>query len=349
MNDDRLIDRRRFLAATAGLSGAALAGASRAAQAACSEISVATWGGDYQKFLIQFVEPPLRKAGTEVLHDVTRPAQRITKLLAERALPQGSLDVVHLNEPDFFQVEEAGTIRELDLGKIPNAKNIRKGFENKFTVPHIYSAQVIVYNKNEVKAAPNSYEVFWDPKYKGKVGIQRHLWVNWIEIAAILAGGNATDYEAGKAKLMELKKLEPNIYPSQEALAVGIKNGETWLTPNWRARSYMWQIGGMPLSSAVPKEGAVPVVYRGGVAKNARSPDCGFAYLNEMLSPAGQTGFAKSMGYVPTVTNSGVPEDVMKEIGFTDEDRANFFHQNQDYIAKNFSAWGEWWSKNFLA
>jgi hypothetical protein len=68
-----------------------------------------------------------------------------------------------------------------------------------------------------------------------------------------------------------------------------------------------------------------------------------------MLSPAGQTGFAKSMGYVPTVTNSGVPEDVMKEIGFTDEDRANFFHQNQDYIAKNFSAWGEWWSKNFLA
>lgn len=340
---------RRAVLGAAALGGASLALPRRSRAAACQQVAVTTWGGDYQKFLMDFVEPSLRGGGVEILHDVTRPAQRITKLLAERPLPRGSIDVVHLNVPDMFQIREAGVLRELDLAKIPNAKNIRDEFADPWSVPHIYSAQVIVYNKDEIKAAPESYAIFWNPKYRGRVGIQRHLWVNWFAIAAILAGGNAKNYEVGKAMLMELKALEPRVYPSQEALAAGLKQGDVWLTPNWRARGYMWQQSGMPLRTAVPKEGAVPVVYRAAVPKNARAPDCGFSYLDAMLSPAGQAGFAKSMGYVPTVTNSGVPDEVMREIGFSEADRANFFEEDQAYVAANFSAWGEWWSKSFLS
>ena len=339
--------RRGFLAGAGATLGLAASGALRPASAACSEVVVSTWGGDYQKFLQQFVEPPL-KGKVEVLHDVTRPAERKTKLLAERNSRRGNMDVVHLNGPDVYEMQLAGVVQKLDPAQISNWKDIDPQFADEFSIPHIYSAQTILYNPEHVKPAPTSYDIFWDPKYKGRVGIQRHLWVNWFEIAGILGGGSATNYEPGLKLLQDLKKNEPRIYPSQETLAVAIRNGEVWLTPNWRARAYMWRKDGMPIQDAVPKEGAVPIIYRGIIAKNAPNAECGYRYLNAMLEPGAQMGFAENMGYLPTVTDAKLPEELQKAIGFTEAEKKNFFKQDYDYIAKNFAPWGEWWQKNFL-
>ena len=118
--------------------------------------------------------------------------------------------------------------------------------------------------------------------------------------------------------------------------------------PNWRARAYMWRKEGLPLLDAVPKEGAVPILYRGAMAKNAPNPECGYRYLNAMLERPAQIGFAANMGYLPTVVDAKLPDDLQKAIGFTDAERENFFKQDYAYIAKNFAPWGEWWQKNFL-
>ena len=342
------VARRKFLAGAGATLGLAVSGTVRPAHAACSEVVVSTWGGDYQKFLQQFVEPPL-KGKFEILHDVTRPAERKAKLLAERNSRRGNMDVVHLNAPDIYEMEQVGLLKQPDMSAIPNAKNVDPQFADRISLPHIFSAQTILYHRDNVTPAPASYEVFWDPKYKGRVGIQRHLWVNWFEIAAMLAGGSPTDYEPGKKLLLELKKNEPRIYPSQETLALGMKNGEVWLTPNWRARAHMWRRDGMPFADVAPKEGAVPVVYRAAIAHNSQNTECAAGYINAMLEPAAQLGFATNMGYLPTVTNAKLPEDLQKAIGFSEAERANFFKQDYDYIAKNFAAWGEWWEKNFVA
>ena len=41
-------------------------------------------------------------------------------------------------------------------------------------VPHIYSAQVLVYNPDDVKDPPQSFGDLLDPKWKGKVGVVSH-------------------------------------------------------------------------------------------------------------------------------------------------------------------------------
>jgi putative spermidine/putrescine transport system substrate-binding protein len=342
-----LLPRRRVLQSAGALAGAAWLVPSRA-WAACDTVAVATWGGDYQKFLIEGVEPVLKAKKVEALYDVTRPSERKTKLYAERNL-RGTIGVVHLNAPDMQEMFKAGTLAELDTGRMPNARAIEPRFASPFAIPHIYSAQSILYDRDEVKTAPDSYAVFWDPKYRGRVGIQRHLWVNWFEIAAILAGGTPTDYEPGRKLLLELKKNEPKVYPSQEHLAVALKNGEVWLTPNWRARGYMWRKEGMKLADAAPKEGMVPVLYQGGIAKGLRDKDCAYTYLDAMLAPQAQSVFAANMGYLPTVTGAKLPAELLKEIGFSEAEKAKFWQQDNDYIGKNFQPWGEWWEKPVLA
>lgn len=345
------ISRADFLRGTAGATALGLTAMPHFALAAdeCRQVVVTTWGGDYDRFLKQFVEPPLVAKGVQVLPDITQEPQRMTKLLAERSLKKGSLDVVSFSDASMFQMHEDGVLSALDVAKLPNAKYILKQFANSYSVPHIFSAQVIVYTPDHIKGAPDSYAAFWDSKYKGRVGIQRTEWVNWLQLAAQLGGGSPSNYEPGKKLLMDLKKNQPRIYPTQETLAAGIASGDVWLTPDWRARAYMWAKGGLNVESSVPKEGALPVVYRAGYAKNAPDEPCCLEYLDAMLDAKAQVEFATNMGYVPTVSNAKLPEDLERRIGFSEEQRAHFYPQDFRYIAKNNSQWLQWWNQEFLA
>lgn len=313
-------------------------------------VIVATWGGDYQRLLGENIEQPvLGPLQVTVTHDIGDVPTRKTKLRAEKDSAEGSLDVVHFGGADMYEVYQEGLLLELDPARIPNWSNINSAFVTPYSIPHIYSAQVILYNSEQVNPPPDSYEVFWDPQYQGRVGILETNWTQWLEIAAQLNGGSATDYEPGKAKLMDLKANEPQIFPSQETLAAALQGGDVWLTPNWRARGVMWQNAGMPISTAVPKEGAVPILFLAAIPKNAPNLDRAYAYLDAMLDPTAQLGFGDQMGYIPTVTNADLSEEMAATLGFTTDDQANFFQQDFDYIAASQSDWQEWWQQEFLA
>jgi putative spermidine/putrescine transport system substrate-binding protein len=341
-----LITRRQFSAGTAALAGMALARPSLALS--CSQVVVGTWGGDYENLLGSNIHKPLLEPQkVEVMTDVAGQNPRKTKLLAERNARRGSMDVACLGDADMYEIASQGIFLDVDEKLVPNAKNVLPKLQKKYALPHIYSAKVIVYNTDKVKPAPVSYNDLWDPKYKGRVGFSDLLYFQFIEAAALAAGGNAQNYEPGKAKLMELKKLEAKVYPSNEALAAALKAEEVWLTIMWRARAVQWKNAGIPVSSAVPKEGATPIIFEMAVPKNAPNKECGWAYLNAMLEPKAQVGFAEKMGYVPTVTTAQLPENLKKELDFTPEEQANFFIPDLAYIAKNNAEWLEWWNKSF--
>ncbi|MDE2571072.1 MAG: extracellular solute-binding protein [bacterium] len=353
LHEDHPLSRRRFLTrSSAAVAGTALAGSLLTrplpASASCAQVVVSTWGGDYERLLKEFTDPFLKAKSVSVVYDVTRPPQRMTKLIAEKNLKQGSLDVVHFNDSDMYKMYHEGTLAEVDYAKVPSSRYVIKQFSDGYSIPHIYSAAVILYSPQNVKTAPNSFEVFWDPKYKGRVGIVSGLWVTYLQMATMLAGGSSTNYEPGKKMLLDLKKLNPRIYPSQEELAVAIKGGEVWLSLDWRARAYFWKTRGVQVENVVPKEGAIPVLYRAGYAKNAADADCSLAYLDAMLQPQSQVSFAKVMGYVPTVTNAKLPASLEQQIGFSEAERARFFKQEYGYIAQNHNAWLDWWNQEFV-
>lgn len=339
------LTRRGFLA---GTGAAAVAAGFPMPALAKGPVVVGTWGGDYQALLTaNFEKPILEKKGIEVIHDVGNAPPRKTKLLAERASRRGTMDVACLSDIDMFEMSKQSLFDDVDPGKVPNAKNIIKQLAKPYAIPHIYSGKVIVYNPN--KMSPTSFADLVDPKYKGRIGFADGLYMQVIESAALVNGGSMSNYEPAKATLTELKKHDPKVFPSNETLAAALKSEEVWATVMWRARGFMWKKAGIPLATIAPKEGTTPIIFDAAVPKNAQNKANGWAYLDAMLDPAGQVLFADRMGYVPTVNNAKLPDDIAKEIGFTEAEQEKFNIPDYEYIAANNAALLEWWNKSFKA
>src|SRR5262249_39095481 len=202
------ITRRDF----ARLSGAALAStvlapAVRDAHAAGGQVVVGTWGGDYQNLLQAHVaEQVMKPEGIEVIYDTGLDTARKVKLMAERRLPRGSMDIAALNAAGCYEMWKNGALEELDFSKMPNAKHIIAPLRTKYSVPHIYSGRVILYNPKLIKNKPTSYADLWSPENLGKVGVIDIQYQTTIESAAMINGGTMSNYEPGKEKLLELKK-----------------------------------------------------------------------------------------------------------------------------------------------
>src|SRR6266568_2079944 len=162
------LTRRAFgFGASALASSAALGlGRARAQPATCV---VGTWGGDYQNLLdANIVKPLLEPKGVNVQWDVAVQGPRKNKLMAERRLPRGTLDIACLSDVDMYDVSLSGALDTLDESKVPNLKNAVAALRHPYAVPHIYSGMVLVYNP--AHAQPTAYADLWDEKYRGKAG-----------------------------------------------------------------------------------------------------------------------------------------------------------------------------------
>jgi len=220
------ISRRQFAAGLGAGTALGLLGARSPALAqAKGQVVVGTWGGDYQDLLIaNFEKRVMGGLKVGVAHDVANAPPRKTKLLTERTGRRGTMDVALLSEIDMFEMYKAGVLEELDYSKLKNGANIIPALRRTYSIPLIYSGKIILYNPTKVTTPPTSYADLWDPKYKGRVGFADGLYIQVIESSAIINGGSVTNLEPGKAKLAELKKLDPKVYPSNETLAAALKS-----------------------------------------------------------------------------------------------------------------------------
>ena len=233
--------------------------------------------------------------------------------------------------------------------KLKNAAHILPKLKTAYSVPHIFTDRVILYNPGKITEAPTSYNDLWNAKYAGKVGVIDIQYQTTIESAALINGGNLHDYEPGKAKLLELKKTGVKIVPTNEAMAQALKSEEIWMCIMWKARGVQWQNAGVPIKMASPKEGLVLFISEFGIAKNAPDKDAAYAYLDATLDPRPQQGFIDDMGYNPTVDNVK-PEGAMAErVAFSPAEAEAMMVQDYDYLAKNDAQLKEWWDKEFKA
>jgi putative spermidine/putrescine transport system substrate-binding protein len=193
---------------------------------------------------------------------------------------------------------------------------IRPALHTPTFVPHIYSTQVLVYNPNTVKNPPQTFGDLMDPKWKGKVGIIAGNEFYAMMAASVFAGGTPTDFTKAKALMLKLNDNGLRLYPSTDSLAPAFKSGEIEVGLVWDARVFMWQQAGFPIAGTYPKEGAIVYVSGMVVPKNAPNKAVAMKYVNAMLTPSAQRGFAQHMGYLPTVTDAPLSGPVAKALAF---------------------------------
>ena len=348
------MSRRDVLRGTAALAGAGALGSLVPAWAQSSKkVVLGTWGGDYSQLLTKNISKPLLlPVGWDIVNDDLGSQQRKTKVMAEKRLPRGTSDIQALAATDIGELTEIDLLEKLDIGRIPNHKNVLKTFsiaDSPYFSPHIYSGKVVLYNPKMIATPPKGIIDLWDPKYKGKVGVV-DIQFNYTTMAAALAGGGKTgDFETAKKMLLELKKLSPVIYPTNEALAQGLKTEEVGLAIMWKARAVQWQNAGINVLTVAPKEGIITYVSGFTIPKNAPNKEGAYAFLNAALEPSAQEAFAVDMGYNPVVRNAKVAADLRQRIGFTEEEAGMLVNPDLDFLTKRGPDLRDFWDKQFKA
>ena len=338
------LSRRAALAGAAALAGSALL----PAFADEKKVIIGTWGGDYAKLLNKNIEVPfLQPQGIEVIQDIASDEPRRNKMVAEKRLPRGTTDVQGLSQLNVAQMVDVDVLEKLDYGKLANAKHILPQLRSDYAVPHIYSGLVVLYNPKLIDPPPTGIADLFDKKNASKVGVIdiQNQWT--IMAAALVGGGSMSNFEPGKAKLLELKASGVKLYPTNEALAQALKTEEIGLCIMWKARSVQWQNAGINVKTVAPKEGVPLYISLLAIPKNAPHKEEAYRYLDASLEPQAQVNFAVDMGYNPTVNNAAVPADLNQRIGFTPEERNHLISPDAAYIVKNDAPLKEWWDKVF--
>lgn len=343
--------RRELLKGAGVVALAAAAGTPALAQSG-GRVVVGTWGGDYARLLTKNIEDPILKAkGIEVIQDQAGDAPRRAKMVAEKRLPRGTVDIQGFSAANMFEMSEAGVTEALDYSKLPNAKNLLPSMKYPYGVGQIYSGNVVIYNPKLISPAPTGFKDWLDPKWGSKIGFI-DIQYQSIFIAASLAatgGKDMNDLDKAKEVLMAVKKAGGRVYPTNEAFAQAMKNEEVGISAIWKARVVQWQNAGIPCEAVSPVEG-IPIYVSGFViAKNAPNKENAYAYMDAMLAKPPQEAFAVDMGYNGTVSGLTVDPALQKRIGFTPEEEKRLRDLDYAFLAKNDSAMKEWWDKVFKA
>lgn len=342
--------RRSFLKTASGLALApAVPLIPGLAHGAPGDLVVGTWGGDYQNLLQKFIAPGMQGQGIGVVYDTANATARATKVKAERNSRRGSMDVALLGDLDMYDCSTVGALLEPSQTLIPNLSHAVQKFVTPYSIPHIFSAMVLVYNREKFPTPPKSFAEALDPKLKGRVGFSDILYNFNTLFVGLSEGGKGESFEAGKKFLGKLKGNAPKVFPSNEALAAAFKSEEVWMACIWKARALQWRDAGMPLDFVIPEEGAIPVTFEAGVPKNSRNQDAAWKYLDALLAPEGQIQFASAMGYAPTVGNAQLPPELQARVGFTEDELKRIHTYDLPALARGRVDCLDYWNKAFKA
>lgn len=341
------VSRRRVLQGLAGGAAALSLGLPRLASAAGS-IVVSNWGGDWNDRTVKFVEKPLLEdKGYSIVRDLGMEPERKAKLIAEKRIRRSSVDVIHLNSSDAFELRQQDAVIDLDVAKIPNYADVVPELKADYFVPWLYSGVVIIYNRDKVKEPPKSYAELWDPKWAGRIGFTNQLYFNYMMMAGLIKTGKMTEVAAGQDALVELaEKIQPKLYAAHQQLAAGLANGEVDIAVNYKARGLQWANDGLPLAIQYPEEGAIAVTFGACIPQNAPNAEGAYAYADAMLDPTAMAGLAEASFYAPANSKATLSPELREKIDFSDSEKATLRFLDYAYVADHTAEWLEWWNKN---
>ncbi len=258
-------------------------------------------------------------------------------------------DVVELQDTNQQELKDDGLLAPLDLAKIPNYKYVDPDLKNPYWIPFIQSAGVLVYNKDKVKPAPTSYSVLFDPKYKGRVAALNYQQYLYAAAAYVKHGSPGTDWDAGWPALRSIAPTLQIATTSWAPMGQGLEDGQAWLGLTFQSWAHQWSTaGGAPLGVVVPKEGSNAVVFDLAIPKNAPNKAAAYAYINAMLAPSVQQGFAKAISYAPVTTNAGLSPALESAVEVPSAERSLVYPMNTQYVVQNDQRWYTLWTQQVV-
>ncbi len=238
--------------------------------------------------------------------------------------PAGTFDIIHTDaEYARILIERGDLVDEMDPGDYPFDDMQHDDFTKfpghwkdgkLFSVITRFGHLGVSYNTEAVtREEAMSYNVFWDPKVKGKVGhFDWHL-PNLGQVSLLNGNTDPSPFnvdEAAWAKVMEKTlTLKPQVkgFFDYGGTFASLKNGEIlacvgigdWVTG-------VVAKDGAPVDSVVPKEGGIQWTESYSIVSSSTKKDMAKKYIQYSLTPPGQVRSANMAAYPGfCVTKSG--------------------------------------------
>ncbi len=129
-----------------------------------------------------------------------------------------SYDLVFPSDYMVEKMKAEGLLKKIDFKNIPNFKYIDKDFlnpiydkTNEYSVPYMWGTFGILYNKKMVKDPVDSWDILWNPKYKGNImmfdSVRDTMGIALKKLGYSMNSTNPKEIDEAKELLMRQKDL----------------------------------------------------------------------------------------------------------------------------------------------
>ena len=239
----------------------------------------------------------------------------------------------------------------LELSREQMEKHFSDDDGNVYSHPHVIGLwPCLGYNSNTFGEKPMSWDILWDPEYKGEITMQDQPIISGF-VAARYTGQdftNPSDWKDIEEALMQQKELVNTYWKEYEAGMQMFINESIVAGTHTMGRLFSahFQNGAPYVEYSIPEEGALYFLDNSVIPKDAPHPRVATEYLNWYLDPENAIKMFTSMGYLPAIkdlqgamADAGVPKEQQEFVTWTDKqsERLVFWEPLDSEVRQKYS------------
>jgi putative spermidine/putrescine transport system substrate-binding protein len=296
----------------------------------------------------------------------------------------GNYDGVSASGDATLRLIAGGDVDPVNTDLVPNYKDVFEALKNQphntvdgqnYGIPHGRGANLLMYNKDVVKPAPDSWGVvFGGPesqKYKGKVT----AYDNPIYIADAALYLKATQPDLGIDNVYELDDKQFNAAVDllkQQRDVIGeywsdytkevaaFTSGDSVVGTTWQVIANLIEAekNAPPIDAVLPKEGATGWSDTWMISSEAKHPNCMYRWMNHIISPKANAAVAEWFGEAPANRKSCAETAAKNHCEIFHADDEEYFDQvaywttprkecgdDRGDVCKDYSEWVKAWTE----
>jgi spermidine/putrescine-binding protein len=285
----------------------------------------------------------------------------VTKLRGGSA---GTYDVISPSSDVATSIAAGGLAAPLDLSKFPSYSQLSSQLTSLplvrvngqvYGVPFMWGPDPLIYDTTAFSQPPDSWNVFWDAKYRGKISVWDDL--STVYMAAQVLGYDKPDpgqlynlndeqLEAVKKKLLELKPNIRKMWSTGGELTNLFQNHEVVAAMGWPLMTNQLRKSNFPVGELIPKENTTGWIDHLMITSGSENKELAAKFLEFMITAQNQKKVTDVTGYTPANPQAAkfmTPEEV-KGLHLDDVDNYQkriYFWQNVSRRAKYNEIWNE--------
>jgi spermidine/putrescine-binding protein len=226
-------------------------------------------------------------------------------------------DVISPSSDVATSIARAGLAAPLDLSKFPSYNQLSPKLRNSplvkingqtYGVPFVWGPNPLLYDTIVFKQPPNSWSIFWDTKYKGKISL-------WDELSSLYMAAQVLGYdkpdpyqiynlsddqlEAVKKKLIELKPNIRKYWTSGGELTNLFQNHEIIAAMGWPLMTNQLRKLSFPIGETIPEENTTGWIDHLMITAASQQKVLAAQFLEYMIEAQPQKLVTNVTGYSP--------------------------------------------------